>query len=109
MAGDGAKRRDGPARRVGRLLMAGVFIHGGYHTLREPEKRAGRASVLPLPMDPEQAVRLNAVAMIAGGAAFGLGIVPRLAASGLLMSLGLTTAAGHPFWKEETEQARRAQ
>ena len=95
--------------RIGRLLMTGIFIHGGYHALRHPEPRTEKAAALPLPMDPEEAVRFNAAAMIVGGLAFGLGVAPRLAARGLVASLALTTAAGHQFWKEEEERARRTQ
>jgi putative oxidoreductase len=103
------KRRDGMLVRTGRWLVAGIFIQGGYQALRHPEPRSEKAATLPLPMDPEQAVRFNAAAMMVGGAAFGLGIAPRLAATGLFASLAITTAAGHQFWNEETDQARRTQ
>ncbi len=109
MSEEPRRQRDGMLVKAGRWLMAGIFIQAGYEAFRHPEPRAGKAATLPLPMDPEQAVRFNAAAMMVGGAAFGLGIAPRLAATGLFASLALTTAAGHQFWNEEPGQARRTQ
>ena len=42
------------------------------------------------------------------GVALGLGVLPRLAAAGLIASLIPTSAAGHPFWRD-TDPAVRAQ
>jgi putative oxidoreductase len=93
---------------VGRALMAGIFVHGGWNALREPGKRPDQASKLGLP-EPELMVRANGAAMLVGGLALGLGILPRAAAVGLIASLVLTTLAGHRFWEEDDEGARRMQ
>ena len=93
---------------IARLLMAGIFIHGGWSAFKEPGKRAKQAEKLGLPK-AERMVRANGLAMAAGGAALALGIVPRAAAAGLIASLVPTTLAGHRFWEEEDQQARRMQ
>lgn len=93
---------------IARLLMAGIFIHGGWTAFREPGKRPKQAEKLGLPQ-AERMVQANGLAMAAGGTALALGILPRAAAAGLIASLVPTTLAGHRFWEEEDEQARRMQ
>ena len=101
-------RSDRLAVAIARVLMAGIFIHGGWNAFKEPAKRAKQAEVLGLPK-PERMVQANGLAMAAGGAALALGIVPRAAAAGLIASIIPTTLAGHRFWEEEDPQARRMQ
>ena len=101
-------RSDRPAVAIARLLMAGIFIHGGWNAFKEPGHRAKQAEKLGLP-NAERLVRANGLAMVAGGAALALGIVPRATAAGLIASLVPTTLAGHRFWEEEDPQARRMQ
>jgi putative oxidoreductase len=91
-----------------RLLMAGIFVHGGWSAFKEPGNRPRQAERLGLP-DAERIVRANGVAMAAGGTALALGIVPRAAAVGLIASLVPTTLAGHRFWEEQDDRARRMQ
>lgn len=94
---------------VGRSLMSGIFIASGIATMREPgEHRTRQVADLGLP-NPELLVRLNGAAMLAGGIALAAGILPRAAATGLVMSLIPTTFAGHRFWEEEDEQAKAQQ
>jgi putative oxidoreductase len=93
---------------ITRVLIAGVFIHGGWNAFKEPAKRAKQAEKLGLPK-ADRMVQANGLAMAAGGAALGLGVVPRAAAAGLIASLIPTTLAGHRFWEEEDPQARRMQ
>jgi uncharacterized membrane protein YphA (DoxX/SURF4 family) len=47
--------------------------------------------------------------MVVAGTALALGIFPRWAAGVLFASLVPTTLAGHPWWKEEDDQARAQQ
>jgi putative oxidoreductase len=101
-------RSDRLAVAIARVLMAGIFIHGGWNAFKEPANRAKQAEKLGLP-NAERMVRANGLAMAAGGAALALGIVPRAAAAGLIASLVPTTLAGHRFWEEEDPQARRMQ
>ena len=101
-------RSDRLAVATARLLMAGIFIHGGWTAFKEPGHRTEQAEKLGLPK-AERLVRANGLAMAAGGGALALGIVPRAAAAGLIASLVPTTLAGHRFWEEEDPQARRMQ
>lgn len=95
-------------RKTGRILLSWVFISGGLKTFKEPARGAEAAAKLGLP-EPELAVRFNAAAMVAGGAALALGIAPKLAAAGLVAALVPTTLAGHRFWEEDDERARAMQ
>ncbi len=93
-------------RGVGRLMLSGVFIAGGADAIRNPEYPAQKAEEeLGVPM-PTLAARVNGATMVAGGAMIGFGYRPRLGAALIASSLIPTTLAGHPFWKEEDEQAR---
>ena len=88
--------------------MGGVFVQSGWNAYTRPEPLAARVAVAGLPESPEL-VRLNGAAMVAGGAALGLGLLPRAAATGLLASLTATTVVGHPFWREDDPEQRRRQ
>lgn len=101
-------RSDRLAVATARLLMAGIFIHGGWTAFKEPGHRTELAEKLGLPK-AERLVRANGLAMAAGGTALALGIVPRAAAAGLIASLVPTTLAGHRFWEEEDPRARKMQ
>ena len=94
-------------RRLGGLLLAPLFIRGGWIAFKNPGPRAKRAEKLGVP-EPELMTQVNGLVMVTAGAALGLGIWPRLAALVLTGSLIPTTLAGHPFWEEE-DPATRAQ
>ena len=104
-------------RRVGRPLLAGMFIHGGIDSIRHPDGKAKRAAAvtepladtLPIPDDPVALVRFNGAVQVGAGALLALGKVPRLAALALAGSLVPTTMAGHRFWEEDDPQARAGQ
>jgi len=100
--------RRGPIERLASLLMAGIFVHGGYHALRDPGGRARKAEKLGVP-SPDLMVRANGAVMMGAGAALALGVKPKLAALTLAGSLIPTTLAGHRFWEEEDRGARSAQ
>src|SRR5207248_8763644 len=84
---------------------------------RNPGPRAQRAepvttklaATLPLPDDTETLVKLNAAVHIGAGTLLALGKLPRLSASALGLSLVPTTAAGHRFWEEESQQSKAMQ
>jgi putative oxidoreductase len=105
-----------PVRWAARALVAGVFIHGGWATLRDPAPRAEaagpllarlRAAVPALPGDGTL-VRANAAVHLGAGLLLASGACPRPAAGILALSLVPTTAAGHPFW-EAGEDRRGAE
>lgn len=109
----------GTATRVlARVLMGSTFVKLGYDSWRSPGRRTQTAGplleqmrgIIPLiPADDETLVRFNGAAQAVGGAALALGVLPRLAALGLIASLVPTSFAGHAFWKLDDEQQRAAQ
>ena len=89
-------------------MLAGVFIASGLDVLANPEPRAKAAkrvvdlvaSVVPFaPADPVDAVRLNAAVHLGAAVLLAAGVMSRLAATALAVSMVPTTVAGHPFWE----------
>ena len=95
-------------RYLGELLTSAIFIIGGGQAFMEPGQRVAKVEAAGLP-EPRLGVELNGAVMVAGGAALGLGIFPRVAAALLAVSLVPTTIIGHAFWKETAPAARKAQ
>jgi uncharacterized membrane protein YphA (DoxX/SURF4 family) len=95
------------ATRTARYALAAPFIWLGYEAAAEPGGRVQLAADLGVPK-PELAVRVNGAAMTAGGIALALGILPRLAATGLIASLIPTTIAGHAFWKTDDPAMKKS-
>jgi putative oxidoreductase len=93
---------------VPRLLLAGAFVNGGLRTFAHAEERTGPAEKLGLP-GAAQMVRFDSAAKVVGGAAMALGILPRLAAAGLAVSLVPTTLGAHRFWEIEDPRDRSMQ
>ena len=95
---------------LARGLLASQFIYGGFQAAAEPGHRPQlleRAGVPP--SAAEGLVRLNVGAMVVGGVAMTIGLLPRVAAGGLAAALMPTTLVGHAFWAEDDPAARRAQ
>ncbi|MDN5797497.1 MAG: DoxX family membrane protein [Intrasporangium sp.] len=96
------------ADRLSRLALGAAFAWLGYDAATNPGGRVQLAAELGMP-NPEVAVRVNGGAMVAGGAALALGMLPGAAALGLVASLVPTTIAGHAFWKVDDPKARATQ
>lgn len=105
-------------RRVARPMLASIFVVGGAQTARSPAGPAKKAEPVALPVatrvpglpaDAESLVRINALTQVGAGLLLATGRLRRLSSLALLVSLALTTAAGHPFWQEDDEAARRQQ
>jgi len=105
-------------RTIARPLLAGVFIVAGLDVLANPEPPAKMAkpvvdrvaSAVPFaPTDPVDAVRLNAAVHLGAGVLLATGVMSRLAAAALAVSLVPTTIAGHPFWEIEDPVNRSRQ
>ncbi|MBW0011452.1 MAG: DoxX family membrane protein, partial [Pseudonocardiales bacterium] len=79
-------------RRAGQALLGATFMKLGFDAAVHPGPRVDKAATLGLP-NAELAVRGNAAAMVAGGAALTLDKLPRLAAFGLIASMIPTTLA----------------
>ena len=95
---------DGLGRRAGQAMLGAMFIKLGADAAREPGPRVDAAAAAGVP-EAETAVRVNGAAMVLGGAAHVLDKLPRAAALGLVASLVPTTAVGHPYWRQEGQQA----
>lgn len=98
-------------------MLASVFLVSGLDVLANPEPRAKAAkpvvdmvaSVVPFaPADPVDAVKLNAAVHLGAGALLAAGVMSRLAAVALAVSMVPTTVAGHPFW-EIDDSVKRSQ
>ncbi|HEY7106418.1 MAG TPA: DoxX family protein [Acidimicrobiia bacterium] len=104
-------------RALSRPLLAGMFVYGGLDAVRSPETKAGRAAGVTEPItqtlaiheDPATLVRVNGAVQIAFALLLACNRIPRISALVLAASLVPTTAAGHRFWEEEDERARRQQ
>jgi putative oxidoreductase len=102
---------------VARPLLAGMFIYGGLDAFKNPSGKTPRAEkvapaiadVVGIDADTEQLVQLNGAVQVAAGITLALGILPRVSALLLAVSLVPTTLAGHRFWEEEDEAARAQQ
>lgn len=110
------------SRLVARPLLASTFFLGAANAIKNSSALAPKAApvterlvpvarqaVPQLPQDPETLVRLNAGVQLLAATAFASGRSPRLAAAVLASSLLPTTVAGHPFWAEDTVEAKKAQ
>jgi uncharacterized membrane protein YphA (DoxX/SURF4 family) len=95
-------------QRLAQAAMGAPFVWLGYEAASEPGGRVTAAAGLGLPR-PEEMVRINGAAMMLGGTALIVNVLPRTAAVGLVAALVPTTLAGHPFWKHEDPQSRTTQ
>ena len=67
------------------------------------------AAALPmLPEDPRIAKAQGATMMVAGST-LALGILPKMSARVLALTMIPNTLVGHPFWKSEKPEDRRSQ
>jgi putative oxidoreductase len=94
-----------------------MFLYGGLDEIRNPGSKLDAAEPvvrtvakrLGLEISTRDAVLVNGFAQLIGGSLLAVGALPRLAAAVLATSIVPTTLAGHRFWEEESEQARRGQ
>jgi len=104
-------------RRLGRELLAPMFVSGGFDSLRNPESKVARAehvtkplaATFGLPDDPLMFVRINGAVQVVAGTMLAMNRLPRVAALMLAGSLIPTTLAGHRFWAESDPGGRAAQ
>lgn len=105
------------SRRIARPMLASMFIAGGLDAVQNPESKAKAAEKVALPLarplhlpeDPATLVRINGAVQVGAGGLLALGWFPRLAATALAGSIIPTTLAGHRFWEEADDQARKGQ
>jgi putative oxidoreductase len=94
-------------RAAGRALVAGIFVYSGYGMLNNAERYA-KSAAEALPMLPEEPMLAKAqgATMLVAGSALGLGILPKLSARILVLTMIPNTYVGHPFWKAKPEDRR---
>jgi uncharacterized membrane protein YphA (DoxX/SURF4 family) len=97
-------------RTAGRFLLAGIFVYSGYGMFKNAETYAKRASatLAMLPEDP-MIPKVHGAIMMGAGTTFALGILPKMSARVLALTLIPNTIVGHPFWKAAKPDDRRAQ
>jgi uncharacterized membrane protein YphA (DoxX/SURF4 family) len=97
-------------RFLGRALLSGIFIYSGYGMLENADRYAKQVSKA-LPMLPEEPLlpKIHGATMMAAGVTLALGILPKLSARVLALTLIVNTYVGHPFWKAEKPEDRRPQ
>jgi putative oxidoreductase len=95
-------------RTAGRTLLAGIFVYSGYGMINNADRYAKQAAKA-LPMLPEEPMLAKAqgAVMIGAGSTLALGILPKLSARLLALTLITSTYIGHPFWKAEKPEERR--
>jgi putative oxidoreductase len=107
----------GVVHRLGRELLAPMFVSGGIDAIRHPESKVTKATTvtspiaatLGIPDDPITLVRINGGVQVVAGVLLATGRLSRLAAFALAASLIPTTLAGHRFWAESDPKARAMQ
>ena len=106
------------SRRVARPLLASMFISGGLDAVRNPKGKVKAAEAVTelatdlvpaLPQDTETLVRLNGAVQVGAGVLLAVGKFRRLSALVLIGSIIPTTYAGHRFWEETDEEAKKQQ
>lgn len=106
--------------RLGRPMIAAMFVSGGVDQLRNPDEKVDAAAAIvdeidervdavSVPQDTRDAVRINGAVQLVAGGLLAINRVPRLAATALAASLVPTTLAGHRFWEVEDEKERAQQ
>ncbi|MDE0802595.1 MAG: DoxX family membrane protein [Acidimicrobiales bacterium] len=105
--------------RLGRPMLAAMFVTGGADQLIHPDEKADAAGpivdeiddkidAVPMPSENRDAVRINGAVQLVAGGLLAMNRVPRLAATALAASLVPTTLAGHRFWRSTTNRPGRS-
>lgn len=106
--------------RLGRPMLAAMFVRGGADQLLHPESKADvaapvveelsdRVEAVPIPDDTADAVRINGAVQLVAGGLLAINRMPRLAATALAASLVPTTLAAHRYWEIDDEEQRAQQ
>ena len=95
-AGEGGVMR----LHLAELLLAVLFVAGGFSTLRDPKPRAAQIARLGFPF-ADLSVRVNATLMVVAGIALAVNYHAAGASALLAILLLPTTVFGHAFWLEK--------
>ncbi len=72
---------------IGRMLFGGFFLYNGINHLKQRESLSQYAGAKHVPQ-PDLAVTVSGIAMLAGGASIVLGVKPKLGAAAIIGFLG---------------------
>jgi putative oxidoreductase len=97
-------------RICARLGLSAIFVYTGYGMFNNAERYAKRAAAA-IPMLPDDPIiaKVQGGAMMGLGSMLALGVLPKLSARLLALTLIPNTVIGHPFWKAKTPEERRPQ
>jgi putative oxidoreductase len=96
-------------RAAGRLLLSAIFVYSGYGMVNNAERYAKiAADALPMVPNDPMIARVQGATMLAAGTTLALGFMPKTSARVLALTLIPNTIVGHPFWKFEKPDERRA-
>src|SRR5579859_5005503 len=84
---------------LGRILFGGFFLYNGINHLRQAKSMAPYAKSKGVP-EPELAVAISAIPLIAGGASLILGVKPKFGAAAILGFLAGITPVMQDFWSK---------
>ncbi len=97
-------------RTAARALLSGIFIYSGYGMFNNAERYAKLASeALPMIPDEPKLAKAQGATMLVAGSTLALGILPKLSARLLALTMIANTYVGHPFWKATKPEDRRPQ
>lgn len=97
-------------RTAGRFGLAAIFVYSGYGMFNNAERYAKQVSAaLPMVPDDPRIPKAYGAAMMGAGSTFALGILPKMSARILALTLIPNTFIGHPFWKATKAEDRRPQ
>jgi putative oxidoreductase len=97
-------------RTAARTLLSGIFVYSGYGMITNADRYA-KAAAKALPMLPEEPMfaKAHGATMVVAGSTLALGILPKLSARLLALTLITSTYVGHQFWNVEKPEDRRPQ
>ncbi|HTY36079.1 MAG TPA: DoxX family protein [Bacteroidota bacterium] len=90
---------------IGRLLLGGYFIMGGFNHFKMLDMMSGYAQSKGVP-SPKAAVAFSGMLLWIGGLSILLGIFPTVGALALVLFLVPVTLMMHAFWKVQDAQMK---
>ena len=90
---------------IGRLVLGGYFILGGYNHFKMLNMMSGYAQSKGVPT-PKAAVAFSGLLLFVGGLSILLGIYPTIGAVALVLFLVPVTFMMHAFWKVQDAQMK---
>jgi uncharacterized membrane protein YphA (DoxX/SURF4 family) len=93
---------------LGRIVFGGFFLYNGINHLKEAKSMAPYAQSKGIPQ-PELAVKLSAIPLIAGGASLLLGVKPKFGAAAILGFLLGVSPVMHDFWTKQDPEQRMSE